>query len=1013
MPQASRVAIVLSLLLGLVVWGLTPADASPAGASPTTGDESTLAHVQLNQWTAGQQSETTVATLPAGGWAAVWASSRQAQGSGAVVARRVDAEGRWAGPEVLVHPPHRGLQNQPAVTWVATPDATADSLWIVWRSEALGEASVVARRFSADLEPLGPEQSIATGAVGSPVVSTVDGTVMVAWSKSEPQGTSVWMRRLQAAGPAIEEEQRLGSGGVMARPVVARRGNPASASELVVAWVDASDSAIIGRRIGSQGVPSALQTWVADRPGAVIEPTLVWTPDGLGLLAWLEDESTGYAIRWSKLLPTSDRTETVPAQRIGRLAGPETGWKHGLQALVDPEGGFALLYGNESMASRAEGAELWLQRFGPTVEPTAAPQSLGGGEARSVAVVSSTPRAAWSAEGALAVAWQGTGVVHPEDDRVDPSAAGLTLWSATGFDPTTIARRGILAPVQGLATPQNLVTSDQLAAPTFDPNAPTRARQPFIEGAGGDFGFEAIPATGWTPPDPEVAVGPERIVGITNGEIAVFDKLGNLQWNDEIENSFGFWGELGTDNFVFDPEVVWDPQGRRFVAMANERSDDNRGNFLLAISKDERPDDRDDWWKYRLDVTALADGGIDSPNLAVGRDTILLTADFFGPDRFLLYLIDKASVIDGGLPITTSELITGQHSMGTPTVRSDTGTLYILESTELSVNTTVRIHAITEPFTNYQRQVETLAVPTYTIPADPPQQGSSSRFELFEPRFWSVVENAGSLWAVHHVDNTRARVRWYEIDLQGWPATEGATPTVAQTGEIDPGSNVFTFFPSIAVDSAGNAAITFARSATDEFPSMGRAVRAFGDPPDTFRPIQMVQTSVSSTNSSRWGDYSGTAAEPDETGTFWGFHEYLPGGVAWSTWIARYELQDAPFLLTANPPAAGTTIELSVTGATPGETVFFYATDQGLGLSEIAGLDVVLSLEAATEVGSDVANGLGEASVLAAVPAGADAWVQAAEPGRTTDFTMLGADTPIFVDGFESGDTTAWSTTTP
>ena len=56
-----------------------------------------------------------------------------------------------------------------------------------------------------------------------------------------------------------------------------------------------------------------------------------------------------------------------------------------------------------------------------------------------------------------------------------------------------------------------------------------------------------------------MAVGPNNIVVMTNGAIAFFNKDGTRTFIQPIENSFGFWGALGTENFTFDPEVIFDP----------------------------------------------------------------------------------------------------------------------------------------------------------------------------------------------------------------------------------------------------------------------------------------------------------------------------------------------------------------------------------------------------------------------------------------------------------------------
>ena len=88
-------------------------------------------------------------------------------------------------------------------------------------------------------------------------------------------------------------------------------------------------------------------------------------------------------------------------------------------------------------------------------------------------------------------------------------------------------------------------------------------------------------------------------------------------------------------------------------------------------------------------------------------------------------------------------------------------------------------------------------MPLYTHPPeDPPQQGTSVRPETFEGRFWSVAYRNGSLWATHHINTNRVLVRWYQFAMNGWP-TSGELPELVQSGTIDPGGTVRTFFSAI------------------------------------------------------------------------------------------------------------------------------------------------------------------------------------------------------------------------
>jgi hypothetical protein len=202
----------------------------------------------------------------------------------------------------------------------------------------------------------------------------------------------------------------------------------------------------------------------------------------------------------------------------------------------------------------------------------------------------------------------------------------------------------------------------------------------------------------------------------------------------------------------------------------------------------------------------------------------------------------------------------------------------------------VRFHALRNQLTTPTRVTIDVAVPTYSYPNQPPQMGTTNRPFLFEPRFWSCMYVGGSLWAVHHVNNSRARARWYEFRMNGWPES-GQNPTLRQSGELDYGDPVHTFFPSIAADAAGNAAFVFARSSPSEFISMCGTYRLASDALGTTRPMTFLKQSTAPyTAFNRWGDYSHIEPDPDTDFTqFWGMHEWTDVSSSWRTWIARID----------------------------------------------------------------------------------------------------------------------------
>ena len=982
-----RPLLALPLLSALVACGgeETPTEGETQLHAAQLSDYSDSIDLRASVFSSSTQSRTAVDAAQDGTLFAVWDSRRQEAGTYGVYARVFDALGRAHSKEIRVNETATNMQQRPSVA------AAADgSAWFVWESHGQdgSGAAVVARQFARDTElglrAVGGEiavNSVREGDQAQPVVAAHgDGAVLAAFvsqriEENTPGGRfELRTRRLDDA--SVPETTLAGIEGASDElPSLA-----ATRDGFVLAWtrrhageatgvyyqlLDARGAAI-GEAVQVGGVHEA------------IEPSVGASADGSFVIAWMAPHDKGYAVQ-------SQRFDAAgaPLSAPRTLATPEDGWLSGAAVATALDGRHLVAF-NRDLGGE-EGEQLIRMQFdasGEYVGEATGSRCVKGRQALTPGA--GARRAVWTQAGAIALAWDG------DADLGDSSAAHLSV----AFERSLDHEAALALSEQSMQASPALFDAgayERLAIPPiWDPNWAPQDRLLFPSSSFGDFGFEAVPGTGWTPPDPEMAVGADRIGVMTNGRIAIFDKAGTEIWRDEIENSFGFWGSLGATGFVFDPEICWDPHDQRFVAMACERSSSGTSEFLLAVSKDATPDDKNDWHKYRINVTSTAGNDIDSPNLSLSQGYLLLTADFFGPDKYLIHIIDKSSVYSGGSPVFTEELITGarQQSMGIPVVYDSTDTLYIVQSTEFSSNNEIILHAIENPFTSYSRTTHTLNVNKYTYPNQPPQKGSSSRPFLFEPRFWSVAQRNGKIWAVHHVNSSRARVKWYEFDLQGWPGA--GTPSVRQFGTINLGGDIHTFFPSIHVDDQDNAAITFSRSAPNEYISIGRVTRGAGDPLNTMRPAQVVQVSNNAHTSGRWGDYSGTQADPTTSGVFWGHHEFTNGSTgSWRTWVSRYDLRPAGLVLNEDPIVSGGSNTLTVNGATPGARVYFVYSTGGTELTEVAALSVTLSVNSPTLVGSAVANAGGTASVSRSVPpsaAGLTVWLQAAEFGESSNW---------------------------
>ncbi len=854
-----------------------------------TVDLKRACEARVNSFTASDQENAALAILPDDSLAVVWESRRQEGGTYGINLQRFDANGQRVGSELPVNIYIENMQMRPAVA----ADA-AGGIWVAWESfEQDGSMNaIIARRFDAGNPSGGDEilvNQVTEGHQSGVVVAADDiGNATFVWTTpiANSSGQRVVFRRFDARGVPLGDETPVDDNlSAMQLPSIAvcREGDEV---RFVVAWAETTADGVpagIRARVfdASMNPLSKTLSLATNSEAAGIEPAIASTPAGFAI-GWLQRRENEYEAVFQQF--RIDGT----AVHEPVVASPANSHRvSGIALAVDLAGRLAV--GWNRSTDGALGRESVVEAgFWDSAGALACPVfKVNRDESRthSLASISGKQRLAFDTQGRMIAVWNG-------NCDGDESAVALTVWGAK--DESRYA----------LASPASPTAGQRAGSETARPHEPPKynRRQVARDRFGGDrstfsqfmdsFGFIGIVNTGWNPPDPTFAVGPAHIVEMTNGEIAIFDKGGTELFSALINGAGGFWGEEGATNFVFDPEVLYDPDSGRFFAMACERSTDTRSFFLLAVSDDSDPTGT--WFKYRFDVTPISDNDIDSPNMAIDSEAVYLCADFFGPDKYLIYMLDKSQLIAGAAnPSWKHILLTNQQSHGIAmNYDGDSPATYLIRGDEFTTSTTLRLSAILDPLGSPSLANTTITVPLYGHPVDPVSQGTSSRPELFESRFWSCVLRNGRLWAVHHQSpnsSSVARARWYEIDMRGWPLS-GNTPQLRQSGDILPNSSTYTFFPSIWVDADGNAAITFARSSATEFISMSRAIRLSDDPPGTFRAPEFVRQSTDAYTATRWGDYSGTMDDPIEPNVLWGVHEYTPGSNSWNTWIAKYEL---------------------------------------------------------------------------------------------------------------------------
>lgn len=863
--------------------------ASPSGAGL---DGYRAVEVRANSFLKASQTDGVIAADADGNLVAVWGSRRQEGMNWGIFGQRFDARGNPVGDEFHVNTTAPGMQWQPDVA--IGPDGTG---WVAWESVAGEPGDVMLRRFSPGFErgDADVRVNVTTEGRQGEVSLAVDGTgrVLACWVSEAGGGTTVRARLFNADGTAASGELPLARGGAWRDTNVSAaflpdgrfvatwgRADAAGAPVSVIARVfDAGGSAM-----GDEVVISA----AGERSGLPIEPAIAADGAGNFVIAWMAGFGDTHAVHAARFDAAGNVLNA--AWEVARADGPGEGWKSGVEVAAHADGRFVIAYNQFDPTKPDPGpngldeqrprhpAAVWARVYDAQGQAQGGAVRVNQYDAftQALGVDRSTQRAVWTAAGDLAFAWSG------RTDDEDSHGVGVTLLTtapADGSEPAKAERRACI-----------LDTTEQEAAfapPIANPNLSTEPDTSWGLRAGPDFGFKGFDATEWTPPDPDIAVGPNHVVIVVNMKIRYFTKAGVMTFEQDLRNSSGFFG-TGAGGFMFDPIAFYDEHAQRFIVGCSQS--DSLGEALwVAISDDTDPNGA--WRKYRFNTTTTG-GFPDFPNIGGDAVAVYYANDYFSsPVGNWITIIEKAAVMNGTTPIVNKvKTASTQVSLGNSKNYDNPATAqYFCRAAGFSgTHNTLIIEAIRNPLGTPTRSTFTLTVPSYSSPSDAPQQGTSSRLDCIDTRIKNGVYRNGSLYVGHGITPSgfsRTLARWYKINMNNWPVS--GSPTLADSGNIDAGSGVWTWFPDVTVDANGNMGVVFARSSSSEFAGVARALRHAGDAPGTVRAITTMQSGAAGDSSGRWGDYFGIDNDPVCPGRAWVQGEYrAPSN--WATWVGSF-----------------------------------------------------------------------------------------------------------------------------
>lgn len=464
-------------------------------------------------------------------------------------------------------------------------------------------------------------------------------------------------------------------------------------------------------------------------------------------------------------------------------------------------------------------------------------------------------------------------------------------------------------------------------------------------------------------PDTSIAAGANFLVQTVNSEIAVYNKSttirlahNNLNGPGIFPNAQGFFEALGGTRIV-NTRVVYDHQRDRYGLVGLQIDSGfttGTQGIYVAWSKSgtfsNQNGTSNDWWRFRTPQPMF---GSATPgmivNAAAGVNG-LYRADYNGlgvNGNYLVYSGNLEPVTPSTGPNVQFHRRFDINSLdGGPvsfqdTFFFDTSPVELAQPChDLDGSGNVVLAGVSDPALSNQFQIElyqydnlvpnrNVTVPGYQLPGvaggNFVPQGPNPLSPTYpnppldsgDGRATQAVMRDGRAFVCHTVvvpsgtfPPQKQVVRWYDIDLNGWPGSF-AQPTLVQTGDIDLGSEVggqpiSTFVGGITCNSDGIIAIGYTRSSSVRRPEIAMSFHSLCAPLGTTvddpltAPIFSSVFPFSGTGTpERWGDWATMAIDGLDERVIWTcgetslFEATTPGTPKWGTVIHRRPLFNA------------------------------------------------------------------------------------------------------------------------
>jgi hypothetical protein len=352
---------------------------------------------------------------------------------------------------------------------------------------------------------------------------------------------------------------------------------------------------------------------------------------------------------------------------------------------------------------------------------------------------------------------------------------------------------------------------------------------------------------------------------------------------------------------------MYDRHSGRWFATAVDSAANTNSGILVGVTTGNDPSSAN-WRAFRMDADTNNLRWADYPTMGMNGNWVTITNNMFNlaggtSSSISIWTIPKSSLTSGS-PSTSGNqyLVDTTASPANPLINShgfvlhptydysnsSSGTAYLMSrynDTNLQVSTVSG--ALNTPTVTGNRFRATANRAMGDINA--PQSGPNDNIDAGDNRISGnpVIVN-GKIWGVHsyNAGGPKSRTVVYRLDA--------ATNALEFEGVIPiSNSNLWTYYPSIAVNEAGRIAVAFSGSDNSTFVGSYAIAGNFDGVNVQWGTEQLLQAGLANylrldgVNRNRWGDYSAIQVDPNDPGRFWTIQEYANATDSWRTRITE------------------------------------------------------------------------------------------------------------------------------